>query len=115
MNDKKEIDNKYIKVKTLGCGGEGVAYLVVEKDTELELVAKTIEQKWMKEKKEYNKDVKFEKELDEAKRMFKKISSIICPYIIRCIREGKGEIKKKDKVLKIRQLLIWIIIILNIF
>ena len=45
MNDKKEIDNKYIKVKTLGCGGEGVAYLVVEKDTELELVTKTIEQK----------------------------------------------------------------------
>ena len=42
MKDKKIFDDKYIIVKRLGAGGEGVAYLVLEKDTGLEFVIKTI-------------------------------------------------------------------------
>ena len=45
MKNKKIIDNKYIKVKTLGSGGEGVVYLVLDKDTNTELVCKIIEPK----------------------------------------------------------------------
>ena len=44
-------DKIYIKEKTLGRGAEGVAYLVSKKDTNLEYVAKIIEEEKKKDKK----------------------------------------------------------------
>ena len=107
MKDKKIIDNRYTKIKTLGSGGEGVAYLVLEKDTDLKLVCKTIEKENNEEELDYSEDEEFENKLEEKKRMFNKISSIECPYIISCKREGKGKITKNDKELKIRQYFIY--------
>ena len=89
MKDKKIIDNTYIKVKTLGSGGEGVTYLVLEKGTNLQYAAKTL----------YDED----KHLEETKRIFNKIKQINCPYIIRCIKEGNGKITKDNEVLEKRQ------------
>ena len=107
MKEQKIIDNKYIKDRTLGSGGEGVAYLVLDKDTNLELVAKTIEQEGRKKEKEYVKNEKFEKGIEEAKRMFYKIRSIESPYIIRGITERKGEIRKNNELYKKRQYFIF--------
>ena len=107
MKDKKIIDNRYIKDKTLGTGGEGVAYLVLDKETQKQYVAKIIEQKDNKEKIEYVKDKKFEKDLEEIKRMFNKISLIQSPYIICCIKEGKGNITLNNEILKNRNYFIF--------
>ena len=100
-------DKIYIKEKTLGRGAEGVAYLVSKKDTNLQYVAKIIEGKENQDKKEYVENEKFKKEMKETIRMFNKISSIESSYIIGCKGEGKCEIKKNDKVLKIRQYFIY--------
>ena len=43
----------------------------------------------------------------KQKRIFNKISLISSQYIIRCIREGKGAIKKHDQILKIRNYFIY--------
>ena len=99
---KKIFDDRYIKEKTLGSGGEGVAYLVIKKETGKKFVLKTIEQKGRKEEYEYEEDEIFEQNLEESKRMFNKISLINNPYLLSCIREGKGTIKKYDEILKIR-------------
>ena len=105
--DIKIIANKYIKEKTLGSGGEGVAYLVIDKDTNEKLVAKTMEQEGGREKKYYKEDKEFERKIEETKRMFYKIRSIDSPYIIRCITEGFGEIKKNNEFYKKRQYFIF--------
>ena len=107
MEDEKIIDNTYIKVKTLGRGGEGVAYLVEEKNKNLKFVAKIIEQEGKEEEKEYEENEDFKRELEETKRMFNKIKKINCPYVLHCIKEGLGEIKKNDEILKKRQYFIF--------
>ena len=68
MKDKKIIDGKYIVEGRLGSGGEGVAFLVKDKDkkdtdTEPEyLVAKVIEYDEAHiESKDYPKDEEFQK------------------------------------------------------
>lgn len=104
------IDDKYIKEKTLGRGGEGFAYFVLEKDTNKEYVAKILEPEEMKEKKEYEKDEDFEQNLEEKKRMFNKIKQINSPYLIGCIREGIGKIKQNDEILKERNILFLILL-----
>ena len=101
--DIKIIANKYIKDRTLGSGGEGVAYLVIDKDTNEKLVAKTMEQKERRGEKYYVEDKEFEQRVEETKRMFYKIRSIESPYIIRCITEGEGEIKINNELYKKRQ------------
>ena len=97
MKNKKIIDNKYIKVKTLGSGGEGVVYLVLDKDTNTELVCKIIEPKIRNNELEKIEDKKI---LEEKINIFNKICSIKSPYIIHCFKDGNGFIKKNDEILK---------------
>ena len=78
MAEQDTLDKKYSIIKRLGCGGEGVVYLVKEIDSNNEYAAKMIEKK---------------KNVEKEIRLNKKISSVNppIPYVIRFITEGKGD------------------------
>ena len=105
MECPKILDNKYIIQEKIGCGGEGYAYLVKEKETERILVAKILK----KIEEEYEDEDENEKEkkndgLIKNIDIFKKISSINPPnpYIIGCILSGNGVITKGKEIIKTR-------------
>ena len=114
MKDKKIIDGKYIVEGRLGSGGEGVAFLVKDKDkkdtdTEPEyLVAKIIEYDEAHiESKDYPKDEEFQKKLKRKIDLFEKIKLIKHPYILECITSGKGSIEKNNIIKKKRNYFIF--------
>ena len=78
MAEQDTLDKKYSIIKRLGCGGEGVVYLVKEIDSNNEYAAKMMEKK---------------KNVEKEIRLNKRISSVNppIPYVIRFITEGKGD------------------------
>ena len=91
------IDGKYLKIKRLGSGSEGVAYKVKEIKTGKKYVAKIMEFEETYDEDEIKEN---EKILQIKKKIFYKISNIKppSPYIIGCIYAGKGNIIKNDNI-----------------
>ena len=111
MENKKIIDDRYIIDHRIGSGGEGVAYLVKDKnkDNELKLVAKVLEFEGNEDEEEYEEDDENEKRINNAIDIFNRISHINppYPYIIRCIFQKKGKITKNGKLIKNRNYFIF--------
>ena len=91
------IDGKYLKIKRLGSGAEGIVYKVKEIKTGKIYVAKIMEFEETYDEDEIKEN---EKILQIKKNIFNKISAINppSPYIIGCIYAGKGDIIKNDKI-----------------
>ena len=91
------IDGKYLKIKRLGSGTEGVAYKVKEIKTGKIYVAKIMEFEETYDEDEIEENDKI---LQIKKNIFNKISAIDppSPYIIGCIYAGKGDIIKNDNI-----------------
>ena len=78
MESEDYIDNKYIKIETLGEGGFGKVYLVKEKDINKEFALKVL----LKENKHFKTKIK----------IINIISSLKSRYIINMINYGNGPI-----------------------
>ena len=79
------INERYIKKKRLGSGGEGKVYLVEDKDLK-EYVAKILYP--LEDQPEENKQ-----RMSEKIELFKKINSISSPYIMQFYEGGEGKLK----------------------
>lgn len=111
-SSQKILDNKYIILQRLGSGGEGVAYLVRDIDSQdpnLRLVAKTLEFEGSEDEEEYEDDDEINSRILNVQKIFSKVSEIDPPHpnIIQCIRESKGKIIKDGKTQKNRNYLIF--------
>ena len=103
MEERKTINDKYFKVKTIGSGGQGKAYLVEEKDNN-QYVAKIIEPR----DKRYDEVYLLEEgEINKKIQLFKKINSIGSPYLTHFYEGGVAEFKKNGKLLKKRNYFIF--------
>ena len=112
MENKRILANKYVIERRIGSGGEGVAYLVKEKeniDSDKKFIAKILEFEGNEEEEEYEEDEQIEESINHKIKIFRKISLINppSPYIIGCIEEGKGKIVRDNHVLKNRNFFIF--------
>ena len=103
MEERKTINDIYFKVKTIGSGGQGKAYLVEDKDNN-QYVAKIIEPKDKRYDEVYLLE---EKEINKKIQLFNKINSIGSPYLTHFYEGGVAEFKKNGKLLKKRNYFIF--------
>ena len=82
--EQEEIDSKYKIIEKIGAGGQANAFLVEEKETKKEYVAKVL-------KREDSKTIK--NEID----ILKELKEYNNPYIIKIIDSGKGIIIRKNR------------------
>jgi len=82
--EQEEIDSKYKIIEKIGAGGQANAFLVEEKETKKEYVAKVL-------KREDSKTIK--NEID----ILKELKEYNNPYIIKVIDSGKGIIIRKNR------------------
>ena len=111
-SNKKILDNKYIIEQRLGSGGEGIAYLVKDKDStdpELKLVAKILEFEGNENEEEYEKDESIKEKIKHTIQIFEKVRSMSPPHpnVIRCYTQNKGKIVRDGKLLKNRNYFIF--------
>ena len=98
------INEKYIKIKTLGSGGQGKAYLVEDIKDNNKYVAKIIQPKLNKDK---TIDLGNEETINKKIELFKKINSISSPYLTFFYEGGKAEFVKDGQILKKRNYFIF--------
>ena len=111
MEGKRIIDNRYIIDQRLGSGGEGVSYLVRDKDSkddELKYAAKILEFDGHEDEEEVEEDENIKIRIKKSIEIFSKICTMNPPHpnVIKCIRQGKGRITKNGKI-KIRNYFIF--------
>ena len=82
--EQEEIASKYIIKEKIGSGGQANAFLVEEKETKNEYVAKVLKRE---------EDISILNEIEILKELKKNNN----PYIINIIDSGKGTIIRKDR------------------
>ena len=92
--EQEEIDSKYKIIEKIGAGGQANAFLVEEKETKKEYVAKVL-------KREDSKTIK--NEID----ILKELKAYNNPNIIKIIDSGKGIIIRKNRKKEKEIILLW--------